>query len=117
VTIGVLVPLTGEEGEFGVIVADAVDLAVGEINDSGLNPCGEISLEIADTQTNPEEGIRQGNRLMESEGVVAIVGPTSETMVALVDSAITNEIVLFSPYAGTISLNDLGVSHGRVRPR
>jgi branched-chain amino acid transport system substrate-binding protein len=108
VTIGVLVPLTGEEGEFGEIVANTAQLAVDEINASGLNPCGQISLEIADTQTNPEEGIRQGNRLMESEDVVAIVGPTSETMVALVDAAINNQIVLFSPYAGTISLNDLG---------
>lgn len=108
VTIGVLVPLTGEAGAFGQIVADTAQLAVDEINASGLNPCGQINLVIADTQTNPEQGIREGNRLMDSVGVVAIVGPTSETMVALVDSAITNEVVLFSPYAGSISLNSLG---------
>jgi ABC-type branched-subunit amino acid transport system substrate-binding protein len=108
VKVGVLVPLTGEEGAFGVIVADAVDLAVKTINATGLNPCGAISLVIADTKTNPQEGIRQGNRLIETENVVAIVGPTSETMVALVDAAETSETVLVSPYAGTISLNDLG---------
>ncbi len=108
VTIGVLVPLTGEAGAFGQIVADTAQLAVDEINATGLNPCGQMNLVIADTQTNPEQGIREGNRLMDSVGVVAIVGPTSETMVALVDSAITNEVVLFSPYAGSISLNALG---------
>ncbi|MFV1999002.1 MAG: ABC transporter substrate-binding protein [Acidimicrobiia bacterium] len=108
VKIGVLVPLTGEEGAFGQIVADTAQLAVDEINATGLNPCGQISLTIADTQTNPEQGIREGNRLMSDDSIVAVVGPTSETMVALVDSAISNEVVLFSPYAGTISLNDLG---------
>jgi len=108
VKIGVLVPLTGEEGAFGQIVADTAQLAVDEINATGLNPCGQISLTVADTQTNPEQGIREGNRLMSDADIVAVVGPTSETMVALVDSAISNEVVLFSPYAGTISLNDLG---------
>lgn len=108
VKVGVLVPLTGELGAFGEIVAETVELAVAEINATGLNPCGTIELVVADSETNPEVGIREGNRLIESEGVVAILGPTSETMVALVDAAKTSATVLFSPYAGSISLNDLG---------
>lgn len=108
ITVGVLVPLTGELGAFGEIVAGSVDLAVQTINATGLNPCGTIELVVADSETNPEVGIRQGNQLIESENVVAILGPTSETMVALVDVAKTSKTVLFSPYAGSVSLNDLG---------
>ncbi len=108
VTVGVLVPLTGELGEFGEIVADAIEFGVGEINAAGGTSCGTIRTVIADTGGDAETGIREATNMIESEGAVAILGPTSGVMVALVDLAKREEVVIMSPYAGTITLNELG---------
>jgi branched-chain amino acid transport system substrate-binding protein len=108
VTVGVLVPLTGELGEFGKIVANAIQLGVAEINAAGGTSCGDIRTVIADTGGSPETGIREASKMIETEGAVAILGPTSGVMVALVDLAKRSKTVIMSPYAGTITLNELG---------
>lgn len=108
ITVGVLVPLTGELGEFGKIVADAIEFGVSEINAAGGTRCGTIRTVVADTGGDAETGIREATNMIESEGAVAVMGPTSGVMVALVDLAHREEVVIMSPYAGTINLNELG---------
>ncbi len=108
VTVGVLVPLTGELGEFGAIVADAIEFGVEEINAAGGTSCGMVRTIVADTGGDAETGIREATNMVESEDAVAILGPTSGVMVALVDLAKREEVVIMSPYAGTITLNELG---------
>lgn len=108
VTVGVLVPLTGELGEFGKIVANAVELGAKEINAAGGTSCGNIRTVVADTGGSAETGIREASKMIESEGAVAVLGPTSGVMVALVDLAKRTKTVILSPYAGTITLNKLG---------
>ncbi len=107
-TVGILVPLTGELGEFGEIVADAIKLGVTEINEAGGTSCGMLRTVIADTGGSPEHAIREATKMIDSEGAVAILGPTSGEMVALVDLAKRKKTVVMSPYAGTITLNDIG---------
>ena len=108
VTVGVLVPLTGELGEFGAIVADAIEFGVSEINAAGGTRCGDIRTVVADTGGDAETGIREATNMIASDGAVAILGPTSGVMVPLVDLAHREEVVIMSPYAGTITLNELG---------
>lgn len=109
VTIGVLAPLTGEIGEFGQIVAEAFELGINEINATGLNTCGEIRLEFADTETNAEVAIREADQLISNtENLVGFFGPSSGGMVALVDKAHEEELMIVSPYSGTTELNELG---------
>ncbi|WP_138473420.1 ABC transporter substrate-binding protein [Poseidonocella sp. HB161398] len=108
VTLGILVPLTGELGEFGKIVADAVQLGVDEVNAAGGTNCGPLRTVVADTGGSAEQAIREANKMIDSEGAVAILGPASGEMVALVDLAKRRKTVLLSPYAGTITLNEIG---------
>jgi ABC-type branched-subunit amino acid transport system substrate-binding protein len=109
VTIAVLAPLTGEIGEFGQIVSEAFEMAITEINATGLNTCGEIRLQFGDTETNAEVAIREADQLIAStENLVGFFGPSSGDMTALVDTAHENELMLVSPYAGTTELNELG---------
>ena len=109
VTVGVLAPLTGEIGEFGQIVSEAFELGINEINATGLNSCGEIRLQFADTETNPEVAIREADQMIGStENLVGFFGPSSGEMVALVDTAHEEQILLMSPYSGTTELNELG---------
>lgn len=108
VTVGVLVPLTGELGRFGEIVASGIELAVNEINAAGGTSCGRIRTVLADTKGEPDHAIRAAQKMIDTDGAVAILGPTSGEMVALVDLAKRQKTVIMSPYAGTISLNKLG---------
>ncbi len=109
VSIAVLAPLTGEIGEFGQIVAEAFEMGIDEINATGLNTCGEIRIQFADTETNAEVAIREADQLISStENLVGFFGPSSGGMVALVDTAHEEELMLVSPYSGTTELNELG---------
>jgi len=108
VTVGVLVPLTGELGEFGQIVADSIELGAQQVNAEGGTSCGPIRTVVSDTGGSAETGIREASRMIDSEGAVAVLGPTSGVMVALVDLAKRKRTVVMSPYAGTITLNELG---------
>ena len=109
VTIAVLAPLTGEIGEFGQIVSEAFEMGINEINETGLNTCGEIRLQFGDTETNPEVAIREAEQLIAStENLVGFFGPSSGDMVALVDTAHNEQLMLVSPYSGTTELNELG---------
>lgn len=107
-TVGILVPLTGELGEFGKIVADGIKLGVDEVNNAGGTKCGPIRTVIADTGGNPETAIREATKMIDTEQAVAILGPSSGEMVALADLVKRKKTVLMSPMAGTITLNKLG---------
>ncbi|MEX1091695.1 MAG: ABC transporter substrate-binding protein [Acidimicrobiia bacterium] len=107
VTIGLLAPLSGELGTFGEIISAGYRAAAEVINDTGLLECGLITFESADSQTDPEVGRQEAERMI-SNGAVAIAGPTSDVMVALVPLAQSEEVVLTSPYAGSTALNELG---------
>ncbi len=108
ITIGILVPLTGELGEFGEIVANGVKLGVEQVNEAGGTKCGKLRTVVADTGGNPEVAIREATKMIDTEHAVAILGPSSGEMVALADLVKRKKVVLMSPYAGTITLNELG---------
>src|SRR5680860_948438 len=100
VTVGILAPLTGEIGEFGQIVSETFEMGINEINDTGLNSCGEIQLQVADTETNPEVAIREADQMIGSvKNLVGFFGPSSGEMVALVDTVHEEQLMLVSPYA------------------
>ena len=107
VTIGLLAPLSGELGTFGEYVGNGYRTAADAINESGLLECGPISFVTADSKTDPEVGRQEAERMI-SGGAVAIVGPTSDVMVALVPLAQSESTVIMSPYAGSTALNELG---------
>lgn len=107
VTVGLLAPLSGELGAFGEYVGNGYRTAAQAVNDSGLLECGPISFVTADEKTDPEVGLQEAERMI-SDGAVAIVGPTSDVMVALVPLAQSESVPIMSPYSGTTALNELG---------
>jgi branched-chain amino acid transport system substrate-binding protein len=68
--------LTGNAAVYGNPQKQAVELAVQEINDSGY--LGEASLVAIyeDSTTGPEGAIAAMTKLVEEDGVVAVIGPT-----------------------------------------
>jgi len=79
VKIGVLLPLTGDQNEFGHIEKKSAHMAVDEINaDGGVNG-KKIDLVIADTQGNPDAGRAAIERLIHRDEVLSIGGGFSNS--------------------------------------
>lgn len=107
--VGALVPLTGELGSFGEDWLNGIQLAVDQINESGALPEGwEAELVSGDEKADQEEGLRAARKMVDSDKVSVIVGPTSSSIVGMVDLAADSETPIISPAAGTISLDELG---------
>lgn len=77
IRIGALTSLTGNFTPWGVQVRDGMQLAVDEINAAGGVDGRMLELVVADDQSNAEEGASAFERLVESDGVVAIGGTIS----------------------------------------
>jgi branched-chain amino acid transport system substrate-binding protein len=74
ILIGALTSLTGNFTPWGVQVRDGMQLAVDEINAAGGVDGRMLELVLADDQSNAEEGASAFERLVESDGVIAIGG-------------------------------------------
>jgi len=77
VTIGAIFAQSGAASVYGISQSQAVDLAVAEINE--LAYLGEgVTLEViyADSAGDKEQAIAAMTKLVEEDGVVAVLGPT-----------------------------------------
>ncbi len=96
ITIGALLPLSGDLAEYGQNVQQGINLAVKQINEAG-GPLGmELKVVFRDSQTDPT-ALRDGaEKLVNVDQVPAIVGPMIRTDVATPITA-PNHVVIISP--------------------
>jgi branched-chain amino acid transport system substrate-binding protein len=73
--IAVLFPFTGDLSDFGDPFLQAAQLAVDQINAAGGVNGQPIELVQGDSATSPQQAVEEARRLIELEGVSAIVGP------------------------------------------
>ena len=74
IKLGVLVPLSGPAAGGGRKMADAFAMAAEEINHSGRVLGREIELVVFDTETDPDKAVAGAERLIEEDGVWALIG-------------------------------------------
>lgn len=77
IKVGALYPLSGELAQIGDNVRNGLVLAVEDINAAGgIRSMGgaKIELVFGDTQGKPDVGVSEVDRLVQQEGVVAIIG-------------------------------------------
>jgi ABC-type branched-subunit amino acid transport system substrate-binding protein len=110
VSIGLLIPLTGEYGDFGATWQKAVEMIVEEANATGALPDGAtLKIEVADEATgDAEQAVEAARKMIDSQGVSAIVGPTSGPMLALEPIAKRSRIPVISSSAGSVALSRIG---------
>jgi ABC-type branched-subunit amino acid transport system substrate-binding protein len=73
--IAVLLPFTGDLSDFGPSFLDTAQLAVDQINAGGGVNGQPMELVQGDSATSPQQAVEEARRLIELEGVSAIVGP------------------------------------------
>ncbi len=103
IRIGIIAPLSGEYAETtGQPAVDAAQMAVDEVNEAGgLEVAGErytITLVVEDNAGNPETAVSAAQKLINQEGVAAIVGPMfSSNAIPVADAAEKAGIPMISP--------------------
>lgn len=109
VKIGALFEVTGPIANFIPPLLDSVKLAVDEVNAGGGILGGKLSYVVADTQGSPQGAIDAATKLVNVEGVAAIVGALTSggTIAAAQSVAIPAGILMVSPTATAPSITDL----------
>ena len=98
IKIGALMSLTGGLAPYGPPIANGALLAVEQINAAGGILGKRLQLIIEDDGTSPDVGRNAASKLVEIDGVSAIVGALSSGVTLAVSSVtIPAEVILMSP--------------------
>lgn len=114
IDIGVLLPLTGDLGNFGETVLNGVRVAVKNYEDTTST---NIRIVAEDTQGNTTDAVSAFRKLTSVNNVDIIVGAlTSGSTIAVEPLAEKQKVLLMSPTASSPKLTDSGPHFFRVWP-
>ena len=100
ITVGALLPLTGDLASYGETSQVALDDAVAALQADG----NRVSLLVKDTATDPAKAL-EGLTSLNEQGVKFVIGPYASSEVrAVKDFADKNGIILISPLSTATSL-------------
>jgi branched-chain amino acid transport system substrate-binding protein len=117
ITIGVVLPLTGDAAHWGIPARAGAELAVDEINHSGGIGGRKLALMIEDDRCQPPDGIAAFNRIMTAANPPVILGAVcSSVSLAIAPLAEARKTVMISPASTTPKLTDAGDFIFRVIP-
>ena len=99
-TVGALLPLTGDLASYGETSQAALDEAVAALEAEGTS----VTLSVKDTATEPATAL-EGLTALHEEGVKLVIGPYASSQVrAVKEFADQNGIVLISPLSTSTAL-------------
>ena len=84
IKLGSLTPLTGVGGTYGPSMRDAIAGVIGQVNNVGGVLGRQIELVSEDTQTSPEAAVRAARKLIDVDGVSAIMGTWASSVTTAV---------------------------------
>ena len=99
--IGVLLDFSGPLAEFSPPTLNAIELAVLHVNEAGGVNGQDVVIVTGDTRVDPTQGVEEARRLIDVEGVHAIVGPLSSSVTLAVIESVARDagIPVISPSA------------------
>ena len=109
VTVGAVVPLTGDLGVYGPDSVSAYNIAFDLVNENGGVNGKQIRLVTRDTATSEQIGVDAANALINVDGAVAILGAMSSGVTLAVARAATipEGIVLLTPASKSPAISTL----------
>ncbi len=84
IRLGSLTPLTGVGGAYGPSMRNAIAGVVDAVNGAGGVLSRQIALSSEDTQTSPEAAVRAARKLIDVDGVSAIMGTWASSVTTAV---------------------------------
>lgn len=117
IRIGAILPLTGDNGTYGVLLKRGMDLAVDEINSHGGVNGKKLMVIFEDSQADSSKAVSAFNKLVTVDKVPMVIGDMfSSSTLAIAPIAEKNKIVLMSPTASAIELTNAGDYVFRIYP-
>jgi len=109
VSVGAVVPLSGQLASFGPRFQVAAEIAVSEVNASGGIPgLGLLRLDVRDSGTDPAVGVASAEELVNVNGVQALFGAAASGVTIPISSVtIANQVVHISPSATSPAITNL----------
>lgn len=107
IKFGTLTPLTGVGGSYGPLMRDAVAGVINAVNAAGGLLGREIQLVSEDTQTNPEAAVRAARKLIDVDGVSAIMGTWASSVTTAVAPLCWESRTMLFTVSGADSITQL----------
>ncbi len=79
IKIGVILPLTGQFGAYGIRILDGIELRIKEVNQSGGIQGKKVKLVIANNAGKREKTIKVFRSMVEKDKVAVVIGAHSST--------------------------------------
>lgn len=115
IKIGGLAPLTGDVSQYGIAVNNAVLMAVEKLNANGGILGRQIEYICEDEKGDPNEAINAYNKLVSSDGVVAIVGDvTTKPTQAVAQKSVDDNLPMITASATGEDVTQAGTNMYRV---
>ena len=91
--VGAVLSLTGAYGAHGVPISRAAQLGVEQVNEAraALGVCCELVYDLRDSNTQASVAVDAARKLIDLDGVTALVGPISSGITAPLLSSVTVE--------------------------
>ena len=103
--VGLLLPFTGEYDWVGANVQPVAQMIADEVNERGGIAGREIVLSQGDTEGTVDAGFTAAQKLVNADGVLALVGPTSLSFSGARQVILDNGVPVVTPTAGTTELD------------
>lgn len=103
--VGLLLPFTGQYDWVGANVQPVAQMIADEINESGGINGAEIRLLQGDTEGTVDAGFTAAQKLINADGVLVLVGPTSLSIAGSQQLIVDTGVPMVSPTAGTTALD------------
>ncbi len=116
VSIGAVLPLSGDAAHWGIPARTGAQMAVEEINSAG--GIGGLALDVEDDRCSPADGVSAFNRIMAgAKAPIGVLGAVcSSVTLALAPLAQSRKVVLISPASTSPKLTGAGDFIFRVVP-
>lgn len=109
IKIGGIGPLTGGASTYGISVKNGAQLLIDEINEAGGINGKKVELLFEDDQADGQLGTQAFNKLVDKDGVHAILGcVTSGSTLAVAPKATEREIPMITPTATEPTITNIG---------
>lgn len=117
IKIGILFPMTGDAGEYGVKGRKAIELAVEEINNSGGINGQNVEAIFEDSKADPSTGVTAIQKLISVDKVSAVVGDiVSSVSIPAAAVAEKNKVIMIAPTSSSPAITQAGAFIYRVWP-
>jgi branched-chain amino acid transport system substrate-binding protein len=117
ITIGAVLPLTGEAAHWGIPARNGGEMAAEEVNGAGGIGGRKLALMIEDDRCRPADGVAAFNKIMAAVNPPVFLGAVcSSVSLAIAPLAEASKTVMISPASTTPKLTDAGDFVFRVIP-